>query len=226
LRHSAGGIPAVTGVLAWLAHPARSQTAGEIEEAAAATVAAIGLQIELPGEPKVSGWEINLPHIGFSTLTLWLALAAAAAFFLYLFRDYLPVIGFGRSAEWTPDGGAVDDGLAGSPTQASATADDLAGQGRYVEAMHLLLFRAFAELRERLGVNFSDSLTSREILRRADLPEVGKASLKDIITRVELSHFGAYPAEAPDYSACRRSYDALMDLLYARPAHRRPGHDR
>jgi hypothetical protein len=223
LRHSAIGVPAITGALVWPARSALSQTTGEIERAAAETVAALGLQIELPGEPDGWGWEINLPYIDFSTLALWLALAAAAAFFLYLFRDYLPMIGFGRSAEWTSDGGAVEDGLAGSPSQASTTADDLAGQGRYVEAMHLLLFRAFAELRERLGINFADSLTSREILRRANLPETGKASLKDIITRVELSHFGAYPAGAQDYSACRRSYDALMDMLYAPPRPSRAG---
>jgi hypothetical protein len=218
LRHSASGILAITGALAWLARPALSRTAGEIEKAAAEAVAELGLQVELPGEPNAStyGWEINLPNIGFSTLALWLALAAAAAYLLYLFRDYLPMIGFGRSSEWT-HGGSVEDGLASSPAQTSTSADDLAGQGRYVEAMHLLLFRAFAELRERLGVNFADSLTSREILRRANLPETGKASLKDIITRVELSHFGAYPAGAQDYSACRRSYDALMDLLCARP---------
>jgi hypothetical protein len=223
LRYSAGCIPAIAGALAWLARPALSQTAGEIEEAGAKTVAELRLQIELPGESKAFGWEINLPHINFSTLALWLALAAATAFFIYLFRDYLPVIGFGRSAEWTPDDGQAEDGLAVSPAQASTTADHLAGQGRYVEAMHLLLFRAFAELRESLGANFADSLTSREILRRADLPEAGRASLKDIITRVELSHFGAYPAGAHDYSACRRSYDALMDLLYACPSPSRAG---
>ncbi len=223
MRHSASGIPAIIGALVLPARPALSQTTGEIERAAAETVAELGLQIELPGEPDGWGWEINLPYIDFSTLALWLALAAAAVFFFYLFRDYLPMIGFGRSAEWTSDGGAVEDGLAGSPTQASTTADDLAGQGRYVEAMHLLLFRAFAELRERLGVNFADSLTSREILRRTNLPETGRASLKDIITRVELSHFGAYPAGAQDYSACRRSYDALMNLLYAPSSPSRAG---
>jgi hypothetical protein len=222
LRRSASAITAITGASAWLARPALSQTVAEIEKAAAETVVKLGLQIELPGEPDGPGWRIEFPHLDSTTL-LWLAFAAAAAFFLYLYRDYLPMIGFGRSAEWASDVGAVEDALAGLPAQASTAADDLAGQGRYVEAMHLLLFRAFAELRERLGVNFADSLTSREILRRANLPEAGRASLKDIITRVELSHFGAHPAGVQDYGACRRSYDALMDLLYAQPSPERGG---
>jgi hypothetical protein len=216
-------VPAIAGALAWLARPALSQTAAQIEEAAAKTVVKLGLQIELPAERVAVGWRLYLPHIDLTTVGLWLVLAAAVIFFLDLYRDYLPKIGFGRSAEWISDGGAGADDAAGLPAKASTTADDLAGQGRYVEAMHLLLFRAFAELRERHRVNFADSLTSREILRRANLPEAGRASLKDIITRVELSYFGARPAGAQDYGACRRSYDVLMDLLYARPSPSRGG---
>jgi hypothetical protein len=214
---SAPAMSAITGALAWLARPALSQTAREIEEAAAQSVADLGLQTELPGQP--SAWVLplwRLPSINVPELALWLALAAAFAFILYQFRDYLPKFVFGRSTPWTSDEAAGADPLA-RPAQASTTADELAAQGRYVEAMHVLLVRAIAELRERLGVNFADSLTSREILRRANLPEGGRASFRDIITRVELSHFGAYPADAQDYGACRRSYDALMELLYAAP---------
>src|SRR4029450_5769080 len=93
-----------------------------------------------------------------------------------------------------------------SPAEAAFTADELASRGLFREGMHVLLLRAIAEMRERLGTESARSLTSREILRRAKLPETSKASLRDIITRVELSYFGDYPVEARDYAACRESF--------------------
>lgn len=219
MKYCLAWVWAFAGALTWSVRPASAQTASQIEKAAVDTIAELDLQIDLPGEPQTTGWEIDLPAINFSGLLLWLALAVCAGVLLYILRDYIPVLRAGRSSEWQAYSEAgADAALGGSSAQVSATADDLANQGRYVEAMHLLLLRAFAELREKLGLTFADSLTSREILRRANLPETGKASLKDIIMRVELSYFGAYPAAAPDYSACRNSYDALMALLQTQPA--------
>ncbi len=193
-----------------------AQTTDEIQKAAAATIRELGLQTALPGEPQRNsfGWDFDLPYIDFSTWMLWAGLAIGLAIVLYAFRDELPVFGFGRSGKWgSAKAGADDLGQAGGLAQASVSPDDLATNGRHVEAMHLLLLRAIAEIRQRLGEHFADSLTSREILRSARLPDDGRASLRDIINRVELSYFGAYPAAHQDYAACRRSFDALMRVL-------------
>jgi hypothetical protein len=94
------------------------------------------------------------------------------------------------------------------------TADELARQGRFVEAMHTLLLQSLADIRLRLDERFADSLTSREILRSARLPERGRAPLREIIARVEWTYFGEHPAEAADYQACRQRFGELAEALH------------
>lgn len=206
----AGGV----GALCLPLHAALAQTAAQIEEAARGAIARLDLQTEIPGDPRPSWMDVNLPSINISTGMLWAILAIAVAFVLYSARDDLPRLIFGKSKRWDEATGDETGAAAtASPEQAALFADDLAKQGLYVEAMHVLLLRAIAEMRERLGADFARSMTSREILRRAKLPEPTKTPLRDIITRVELSYFGAYPAAADDYLACRDSFERFMRQL-------------
>jgi hypothetical protein len=46
------------------------------------------------------------------------------------------------------------------------------------------------------------------------LPDPGRASLRDIVNRVELTYFGQYPAALPDYEACRASFNTLTQALH------------
>jgi hypothetical protein len=78
--------------------------------------------------------------------------------------------------------------------------------------------RALAEMRQRMDEQFADSLTSREILRSTRLPEGARASLRDVIVRVELTYFGERPAAQADYLACRTSFNALAQSLYGSAA--------
>jgi hypothetical protein len=214
---------AFAGALCLSVRPALAQTTAKIEEAARKAIADLNLQIELPADPSPGGWwwdfdlpaiNFNLPAINFSTWILWAAIVVAVALALYSVRDDLPSLIFGHSKRWrNADGEDSGANPGASPMPAAVTADELARQGSYVEAMHVLLLRAFAEMRDRLRTDFAASLTSREILRRAKLPEISKASLRDIITRVELSYFGAHPAADRDYAACRESFDRFMVLL-------------
>jgi hypothetical protein len=127
---------------------------------------------------------------------------------LYTLRDRLPSFGTPRLSARRPD--AVAQAAAVERmVETQIEADELAGQGRFAEAMHALLLRSLAEMRRRLQVSFADSLTSREILRVLDLPDAGKTSLADIIRRVELVYFGLHGAGREDYAACRSSYEAL-----------------
>lgn len=198
--------------------PASAQTPAGIEEASRRAVEKLGLQTEIPGDPA-PGWQgFEFPEIPLSDAVLWAGLALFAGYMLYAARDELPSLFFPQRKRWReigPEetgGGAVE-----SPAAATiATADELSGKGYYKEAMHVLLLRAIAEMRERLRVDFASSLTSREILRRSNLPEPGKVSLRDIITRVELSYFGPYAAGAGDYAACRASFERLLGLLESR----------
>jgi hypothetical protein len=108
--------------------------------------------------------------------------------------------------------------VAKPPEMVLAAADDLARQGRFVDAMHVLLLQGLADIRRHLGEQFADSLTSREILRSTKLSDAGRTPLRDIITRVEWTYFGSHPAERADYAACRASFDALAHALHGKAA--------
>jgi len=145
---------------------------------------------------------------------LWIVIGIALLVMLYAFRDLIPILRSSQGNDWMSEEAFAGGGKVGSPTVALGAADDLAAQGRFVEAMHILLLQGLAAIRAGLDEEFADSLTSREILRRARLPDPGRASLRDIVNRVELTYFGQYPAVLADYQACRASFTTLTQALH------------
>ena len=98
---------------------------------------------------------------------------------------------------------------------ALGAADELAAQGHFVEAMHVLLLQALAEIRARSQRTVCRiRSTSREILRSKHLSDDLRRPLRDVVNRVEWSYFGDHPAEQNDYLACRSSFAALARVLY------------
>ena len=202
-------------VVIWLA-PAESgaaAAAGQARspaEAAAGAVRSLDLQTDLPREPDVTSWPLELPPEIF-----WLVLIAGAAALLYSFWDELPIWRIGWRRDWS-DGAEGAPALEGkAPEEVAAAADDLARQGRFGEAMHALLLQSLADVRRRLDEQFADSLTSREILRNTRLPSQGREPLREIIARVERSYFGEYAAGPQDYMACRERFTELARVLHA-----------
>lgn len=90
-----------------------------------------------------------------------------------------------------------------------ADADRLAGEGRFAEAVHLLLFRSIADIEERLPGAVKRSQTSREIEILAEMPPEPKSGFEDIRRRVETSFFGGRGMDADGYSLARQSYEAF-----------------
>jgi len=197
----------VAGALA--CGPASAQSPEAIEQAVKDSIRSLDLQTSLKRAPEA--FQIKLP-----SELIWAALICAALLLLYvLFRDGLR---FWRR----PDGweGPADADASGAqhPQDALNTADALSREGRFVEAIHLLLLQSLADIRQHLGVQFADSLTSREILRGARLPAQGRTSLREIVAAVEWTYFGGYPAELADYTACRLSFANLRQALSGVPA--------
>lgn len=197
-----------------------AQTMQEIERAAAETVRELSLQTELPlTQAQIKApWTVRnilpdwLANMPLGTWIIWVAVFCLLAFLLYTFRNDLPILRWGRRKSWDED--PLDAQPGAHPLSNTAiSADELAQQGHYVEAMHLLLLRAIAETRQKLGAHFADSLTSREILRKAPLTDPGRTLLHDIIRRVEWSYFGQYPAVGDDYAACRESFNRFLATL-------------
>jgi hypothetical protein len=144
---------------------------------------------------------------------LWVVIIVALAVLLYAFRDMIPIFGLGRGGAWTEDGVDPDEVKRRTPEATLGAADELAAQGRFVDAMHTLLLQGLANIHERLNEQFADSLTSREILNSTRLPQEGRGPLRDIIARVEWTYFGERPATRTDYEACRASFTALAQSL-------------
>lgn len=186
-------------------------SAEQIRQATHEAIGRLDLQLELPRapEPWFWSWQGPLP-----APLLWVAVGLAAAALLYFFvREVLPGLLPPRRAGWEEAGAAAGGGDAQQAQEAAASADALAQEGRFTEAMHVLLLQSLAEIRRRLGEHFADSLTSREILHRARISDSGRASLGDIVARVERSHFGEQEAGAADYRLCRDSFDRLAASL-------------
>jgi hypothetical protein len=212
-KRKRAAIQAAALCLALLDSPsAFSQSAQDVEATAAQTIRRRDIQADLPKDVEDSGgWTIRFPDIDAATWALWCSILLGVLFVLYPLRDQLLLGRWRRPEDWDGQAGEAGSANQHSPLAfASANAEELAQQGRYREAIHLLLLHALNEMRQRLKAQFADSLTSREILRAANLASAGGAALQDMIGRVEKSYFGEYPVAAEDYTACRASFDTFV----------------
>lgn len=86
-------------------------------------------------------------------------------------------------------------------------ADTLAREGRFAEAVHLLLFRSIEDIQQRKGAVLPRSLTAREIGGLGDLPDRARSALSPIIGVVERSFFGGRDVDADGWQTARASYE-------------------
>jgi hypothetical protein len=197
--------------------PLAAQTPADIARAARDLPHALDLQTELPrlkpDEDTSTSGPLSLSE-ELVRILLWTAVIAGAGVLAYYVYEVLPA---GRAGRQGWDDAA--DGAFGAARRADAAArvaaDELAAQGRFVEAMHVLLLQGLDDMRTRLDLRFADSLTSREIVSRANAPGGAKTALRDIIQGVERAYFGDHPVDRSDYDACRRSFLALDSSLSA-----------
>jgi hypothetical protein len=193
---------------------ASAQTPQEVQKIAEQVIRRLDLQTELPRGPEPP----KPVFIKFPQELLWVVVAIGIGVLLYAFRDMIPILrARQRGGAWSGEQEASADDGPRAPAVVLGAADELAAQGRFMEAMHVLLLQGLTDIRQRLDEQFGDSLTSREILRGTKLSEAGRAPLRDIIDRVELTYFGRRPAALPDYQACRASFNALAQALHGAP---------
>src|SRR5262245_565212 len=142
-------------------------------------------------------------------ILFWIGIAALAALILYFvgrellrhFRNRVPKDAAGDDAapDWRPP-----------PARARALladADRLAAEGRFAEAVHLLLYRSVEDIDAKRPNAVKPAFTSRDILALSALPAVARRSLGRLVTTVEWSFFGGRPLEAKDFSECRAAYE-------------------
>ncbi|MEO1323600.1 MAG: hypothetical protein AAFV59_11400 [Pseudomonadota bacterium] len=88
-------------------------------------------------------------------------------------------------------------------------ADALAAEGRFAEAVHLLLFRSIDEIQEQKSGIIGRSLTAREIGALGVLPDWIRQALLPIIRIVERSFFGGQDVTETGWREARASYETF-----------------
>ncbi len=88
-------------------------------------------------------------------------------------------------------------------------ADALARDGRFAEAVHLLLFRSIEDIQTRRNKPLPKALTSREIGALDGLPQRPRLALGPIIALVERSFFGGYTVDQTGWTKARAAYEAF-----------------
>lgn len=215
------------GVPSWAAPNANDPDLPQAaRDAFGASVRSLDLQTKLPTDkaPIREENRITLPDRPFSISTdfartvLIVALIAIAVIIVFSLRDNLWSASRARRLKQDAPGEAALASVAARVDKAQIEADDLARQGDFAEAMHILLLQSVGELRRRLDVSIAESLTSREILYRIGLEPSERTIFADIIQRVEISYFGGHLPGEDDYLACRRNFETLSAALGHRVA--------
>ncbi len=92
-------------------------------------------------------------------------------------------------------------------------AEALAAQGRFGEAIHLLLLRTFEVLARRMGSRLAPGMTAREALVRLALPAPAQPALADLVEAVETTTFAGRSASEGDYRRCAERFTVLKSAL-------------
>lgn len=95
-------------------------------------------------------------------------------------------------------------------------ADRLAAQGRYSEAVRVLLHRSIEDLERMFALMIGPGLTSREIAALEPLSAQGRDVFGGLARAVEMSLFGGRDLDAGAFARCRETY-ASFALQGARP---------
>ena len=105
---------------------------------------------------------------------------------------------------------------ADEPDEHLLSAEEMARQGRFSEAIHLLLLRSIVRLKNH--VPQSDFLTAREISRKAPINRKAKHAFSKLLSIAELAHFGGRTLGQQEYQACAKHYQLFNQNLSAPPS--------
>lgn len=155
-------------------------------------------------EPLVNFIKAISPFLGY---VFWGGVIAVACIILYgLFAEIRRRAPSRKSAE-----AAAPSQPAYKPTAARARAlleeaDRLAAEGKYGEAVRVLLHRSIEDFETTLKIDIGPSLTSREIARLERLTQTGRSTFSQLASAVESSLFGGHALSASDFTTCREAY--------------------
>jgi len=144
---------------------------------------------------------------------MWIGVALLVLFLLYhfvpAFARWVDNLPFRRKAV----GDDAEDGIglaeAGAARALLAEADALAAEGRFAEAVHLLLYRSVEDIENRRPGLVRPAMTSRDLAEARDLPAAARDAFSRIARAVEISLFGGRSIDAGAWQTCRGAYAEL-----------------
>jgi hypothetical protein len=192
---------------------------GESFESAHAAVAGdSSLQFEVAAvapPPPPPGWLKSLFELlaGLEPVfrvVFWIGLAAVVLTILWFIgREVLRIRLPDRHKPRTPAGEGEWRPTAGVALALLSDADALAEQGRYDEAVHLILLRSIGDIDGRLPNTVRPALTARDIAELQRLPAAARPAFTRIARMVEASLFGGRAVDRADFTECRQAYEAF-----------------
>jgi hypothetical protein len=198
---------------------AGSPDAATLQRAHEAMLADKTLQFTLPGIPPPKpppGWLKGLAEffdfVGpIMPYLFWGLLGLGIIVIVYFVAREL----FGLELGWKKKAGARAAAVDWRPDREKARilledADALAAQGRYDEAVHMLLLRGVADITARRPRLIGPALTSRDIASLPELPSKARPAFGLIADIVERSFFGGRPVTEPGWREARDAYEQLI----------------
>lgn len=138
----------------------------------------------------------------------WVGVAAIAALLIFLIVRELIGVRLSRRrraaprvkpADWRPEAWKAKALL--------EDADRLAEEGRYDEAVHLILYRSIDDIEGRRPRLVRPALTTRDIAALEGVPGAARQAFGLIARVVEASFFGGRDVDRDAFAACRKAYE-------------------
>lgn len=140
----------------------------------------------------------------------WIGVAAILLTVLWFIgREVLGIRVPDRHKPAAPSGEGDWRPAAGVALALLSDADALAEQGRYDEAVHLILLRSIGDIDGRLPNTVRPALTARDIADLQRLPATARPAFTRIARVVEASLFGGRPVDRTAFTECRQAYEAF-----------------
>lgn len=144
---------------------------------------------------------------------MWIGAALLVLFLLYHFvpgfAQWVDNLRLRRPREEIDEADMVGRAEAGAARALLAEADALAAEGRFAEAVHLLLYRSVEDIEGRRPGLVRPAMTSRELAEASDLPMVARDAFSRIARAVEISLFGGRSIDTDAWQQCRSAYAEL-----------------
>lgn len=193
-----------------------------VDPAYAETMGSQGLQTSLPPpEPFTPPpqWLLDFfhslgeffewsgPAINYVLWGLGIAIVLFIAYRLFPgFAEWIDRLRGKQVVEELPEYGQAEANVARARL---ADADALAAEGRFAEAVHLLLYRSVDDIGARRPGLVKPALTSRDLAGSHDLPAIARTAFARIARAVEVSLFGGQAVDAGVWGECRAAYAEL-----------------